>query len=208
MSDVQAEKESKASRLSWKGIVSVCYFLLTGMLALAVALFFSVASPGREFLLVLVLVIGVTVYASFRAFGLGKKLMNVANASHAQLASVLSILATVVLAWVSFATNNVLLAPIFLGAMGGMIHEIAQSNGKFILPTRDTDGNWYLGGLFGLIAGGVAGLLLAQGLKETTVGVGLVSESFLAGLALKGFADAVAATRPQAAPPKAGGGPA
>ncbi len=59
-------------------------------------------------------------------------------------------------------------------------------------------GDIYLGGLFGLIAGAVAGLLVAQGLPSSSaISNGWLSEFFLAGLGLKGFSEAVATRRPR-----------
>lgn len=108
-----------------------------------------------------------------------------------------SIIWVVMLGWLSYSRNNLFLTAIFAGALGGIIHEIAQSNGRFIMPHEDPIAkDVYLGGLFGLISGGVAGLILSQGLVEGAVSTRLVSEAFLAGLGLKGFAEAVATKRP------------
>lgn len=106
----------------------------------------------------------------------------------------LSIVVTIILALLSYELlKNAFLTSILLGALGGVVHEIAQSNGKLMFPQRDADGV-YLGGLFGLLAGGIAGMILAQGLSPGGLSTSLVSESFLAGLALKGFSEAVAGT--------------
>jgi hypothetical protein len=117
-----------------------------------------------------------------------------------QVASMLAIGSTVGLAWLCYYYREVFLTAVFVGALGGIVHELAQSNGRFILPHEDEDlqgKGVYLGGLFGLISGGVAGLILAQGLPEGEVSTRLLSEAFLAGLGLKGFAEAVATRRPQ-----------
>lgn len=78
------------------------------------------------------------------------------------------------------------------GAIGGLAHEIVQSGGKYILPNCDERGNFVLGGLVGIVTGGVAGLLLFEGLLGASVAANpeLVVGAFLAGLAVKGIADA------------------
>ncbi len=79
------------------------------------------------------------------------------------------------------------------GALGGLAHEIVQSGGKYILPGTDEKGNFMLGGLIGIVTGGVAGLLMYQGLMGTApvnVDMKLVVEALVAGLAVKGIADA------------------
>jgi hypothetical protein len=86
------------------------------------------------------------------------------------------------------------------GAIGGLAHEITQSQGKFILPTTDETGNFCLGGLIGIIVGGTAGLTTYQGLLGTTpvtVSAKLVVAALLAGLAVKGVADSANPTQSQ-----------
>jgi hypothetical protein len=85
---------------------------------------------------------------------------------------------------------------IFAGALGGLIHEIIKNGGKYVLPNVDEKGNLILGGLVGLLTGGVAGLLMYQGLlggASISVDAKLAVESILAGLAVKGVADAAKA---------------
>src|SRR5881396_2303559 len=54
------------------------------------------------------------------------------------------------LAWISYSLNVLFLAAVFIGGTGGLVHEIAQSNGKFITPHKGSNtGELYLGGLFG-----------------------------------------------------------
>ncbi len=175
------------------------------MLAAGTYLFLSLAFPLREFLTLFVLLIGLGAYALFKAFGIsekmvsqlgGYKLLGGEKASHTQIASIASVFLVLALAWAGYAAGSAMFTAVFAGAIGGLVHEIAQSNGQFMLPYDDGKGNYYLGGLFGLVAGGVAGLLLTQGLGAAAVSEALVSEAFLAGLGLKGFADAVAAKRP------------
>lgn len=182
--------------LTWKASVSVSYFLLVGLLALAMVLFFLGWTELALFAAVLTVVVGFAGYSSFRAFKLGEKALSTKKPNSSQTASIIAVFSIVALAWVSYLESSIFFAAIFVGATGGLIHEFAQSNGKFILPQVDKDGNWYLGGLFGLVAGGISGIILVQGMVETIVSTRLVGEAFLAGLGLKGFADAVAAKRP------------
>ncbi len=79
------------------------------------------------------------------------------------------------------------------GAIGGLAHEIVQSGGKYILPNSDDNGNFCLGGLIGIVTGGVAGLLMYQGLMGSApvnIDMKPVVEALVAGIALKGIADA------------------
>jgi hypothetical protein len=77
-----------------------------------------------------------------------------------------------------------------MGAIGGLAHEIVQSGGKFMFPdVDDSNGNYCLGGLFGIVAGGAAGVLLIESLGVITVGRLLIATAFSAGLAFKGIAD-------------------
>jgi uncharacterized membrane protein YccC len=87
--------------------------------------------------------------------------------------------------------QNWLLLAISVGALGGLVHEIAQSQGQYMTPHTDTSGNFVLGGLMGLVNGGIAGLLLMQSQPTTQNLVPFMIEVFLAGLALKGVNDAV-----------------
>jgi hypothetical protein len=109
--------------------------------------------------------------------------------------TVIALVTTVFLVSYASRFNDILVAAISCGALGGIVHEVARSNGRFVLPKADHD-TYYLGGLFGLISGGVAGLLLAQGFTGEHVTRSLLVETFLAGLALKGFAEAAATRRP------------
>jgi hypothetical protein len=82
---------------------------------------------------------------------------------------------------------------VFGGALGGLFHEIIQSGGKYILPDLDESGNFVLGGLIGIITGGVAGLLLYEGLLgpgSVVLDAKLAVGAIVAGLAVKGIADA------------------
>jgi hypothetical protein len=82
---------------------------------------------------------------------------------------------------------------IFMGALGGLIHELVQSYGKFLLPRTDEKGTFCLGVYIGLVSGGVAGLATYEGLlNSSNVGVTplLAVTALLAGLATKGLVDA------------------
>jgi len=119
-----------------------------------------------------------------------------------QIATAVSVVVTVIVAVLGYSQQYVVATIVAVAALGGIVHEIAQTGGKFMLPGMDADNpkNVYLGGLYGLIAGGVAGLLLVQGSSTPVVTQGatsgltatLLSEAFLAGLALKGVSEAVA----------------
>ena len=112
----------------------------------------------------------------------------------AQAASLTAFVAIIIFAAVFYESKHVFLTVAFAGALGGLLHEIVQSGGKYVLPNTDDKGNFALGGLIGIVTGGLAGLILYQGLNVTTgiiLNVNLLAEALLAGLATKGVADAV-----------------
>ena len=114
--------------------------------------------------------------------------------SPAQIASVITFVLIVGLSVLSYEAKYALPMVVLAGAIGGLLHEIVQSQGKYILPNTDATGNFCLGGLIGIITGVVAGFILYQGLNATsaaTVSGMLFAEAFLAGLAAKGVADAI-----------------
>ena len=93
----------------------------------------------------------------------------------------------------------VILVVVCVGAVGGLAHEIVQSQGKYMLPSTDSTGNFCLGGLVGLVEGGIAGVLLIQGQQGNPVfSQSILISAFVAGLALKGVADSV--NPPQSTP--------
>ncbi|MDO9098696.1 MAG: DUF4257 domain-containing protein [Candidatus Methanoperedens sp.] len=98
-----------------------------------------------------------------------------------------------IIAIFSFYINNILWIAISVGALGGILHEIIQSDGKIVLPTPKTDGV-YLGAVYGLIVGAAVGVLSIQSMPETTVDISrsLIIQIFSAGLAFKGISDAAA----------------
>lgn len=101
------------------------------------------------------------------------------------------------------------------GALGGLVHEIAQSGGKFFFIQKRKDG-LYLGSLTGMVLGSISGLLILQGFLPTSqvcptadipqelesqcqefvdrgqkaANTPLILEMFLAGVALKGISEA------------------
>ena len=91
-----------------------------------------------------------------------------------------------------------------VGGLGGVAHEFVQSRGKILFFKRAEDGI-YLGTIAGVVLGAVAGLLAVQGILihsappagaqtplpvPPTDAIQLIYTSFLAGLALKGVAEA------------------
>ena len=84
------------------------------------------------------------------------------------------------------------IAAILIGALGGLTHEIAQSQGKFALPNWDKNNNYCLGSLFGFIEGIIAALVILSAQTSSAPAFPLFYvTSFLAGLGLKGVSDAI-----------------
>ncbi len=54
--------------------------------------------------------------------------------SPSQIVTLLAIVVAVIVAAYGAASKNVLLEAISVGALGGLIHEVAQSNGMVIIP--------------------------------------------------------------------------
>ena len=115
---------------------------------------------------------------------------------------VLSIIATAVLgvilalaAWFSYRNQWVLGLAFSVGGLGGLVHKIAQSRGRILFFQRHSDG-LYLGTIAGVILGAVAGILVIRGYltgdtaTTNATFVQMSYETFLAGLALKGVAEA------------------
>lgn len=77
----------------------------------------------------------------------------------------------------------------------GLVHEIAQSSGKILFFERQSDG-LYLVTIAGVFLGAVTGILVIRGYLTENVApteailVQMSYEAFLAGLALKGVAEA------------------
>lgn len=114
----------------------------------------------------------------------------------------ISIIATAVLgvilafaAWLSYRNQWLLVLAFSVGGLGGLVHEIAQSRGRILFFKRQTDG-LYLGAIAGVILGAVAGILVIRGYLTGDMAttdatfVQMSYETFMAGLALKGIAEA------------------
>jgi hypothetical protein len=107
------------------------------------------------------------------------------------IGTIISILIVLGLLFYGLTKNNLWIAAICLGAIGGLVHELAQSSGKFMLPGMDGN-NFVLGGLMGIVDGAIAGVLLMQGQSSPiTNPIPFYVTVFLAGLALKGVNDAI-----------------
>jgi hypothetical protein len=141
--------------------------------------------------------------------------MDFANWKRSEQASVgITLLFALASGFFAFIPTTVFIQAIAAGALGGLFHEIAQSGGKIFFMQKREDG-LYLGSLTGMVLGSVAGLILLQGflpparLCETNTNgtpeagcvefnrkagnvanVRLILEIFLAGMALKGVAEA------------------
>jgi hypothetical protein len=99
----------------------------------------------------------------------------------------------------SAKNNDLLLLAISMGAVGGVIHELAQSGGKIVFMKVQNDG-LYLGTIAGMVLGAVAGVLAVRGqLQQPVQAMNITQLSFdlfLAGLALKGVAEAASTATP------------
>jgi len=95
----------------------------------------------------------------------------------------------------SYAAGRLFFLALSLGALGGLIHELAQSYGTVFFFKKYEDG-LYLGTLSSMVLGGVAGALVVQGQLMLPPGADPVAPTavayaaFLAGLALKGVTEA------------------
>lgn len=81
-----------------------------------------------------------------------------------------------------------------MGALGGLVHEIAQSGGTILRFERKADG-FYIGAMAGAVLGAIAGLMtirgiLVDGAAVQPKAVQLAYEALLAGIALKGVTEA------------------
>ena len=128
----------------------------------------------------------------------------------ALIANVAALIVLIFLAWLSASQGWLLLLAASVGGLGGLVHEFAQSKGKIVFFQKHEDGV-YLGSLAGVFLGAVAGLLAIRGYvigSPTGISMTQVSyEGFLAGLALKGVAEAAGGTTvpsPPAPPPPPG----
>ena len=99
--------------------------------------------------------------------------------------------------WPNTSSGWIIWLGIAAGGIGGLAHEFGQSGGKILFFRRAADGI-YLGAFAGMFMGMVAGALSVQGLfnqapstAQRPLAVEAFYTAFLAGLALKGFAEAV-----------------
>jgi hypothetical protein len=95
--------------------------------------------------------------------------------------------------WATFAAS--------LGALGGLVHEFAQSQGKILFFEKHSDG-LYMGSITGMVLGAVAGALAVQGSvvgsARDSIDPHLVGyQGFFAGLALKGITEAATGNAPK-----------
>lgn len=121
---------------------------------------------------------------------------------------------SLILALVSANFGLLLLHTIAIGALGGLVHEFAQSSGRIFFIRKEKDG-LYLGSLSGMVLGIVAGLLViaendAQpqpqlGSDQTkietiqssqSIDLSLSLEIFFAALGLKGVTEAATGNIP------------
>ncbi|MEA3201590.1 MAG: hypothetical protein QOE90_3018 [Thermoplasmata archaeon] len=131
----------------------------------------------------------------------------------AAVANVLILIGLLVLAGYAWRHSFYAILAISLGALGGLVHELAQSKGTIFLPQKRSDGEFYLGSISGAILGAAAGALAVQTILTTAAApatstpaapilVGTAAEYLLAftafagGLALKGIAEAITTTVP------------
>jgi len=98
-------------------------------------------------------------------------------------------------AWFSYQKQSLFILAFSVGGLGGLVHDIAQSRGKLLFFERHKDG-LYLGTIAGVFLGAVAGILVIRGYltgdtpTTSATFVDMSYEAFLAGLALKGVAEA------------------
>lgn len=99
--------------------------------------------------------------------------------------------------WPNISSGWIIWLGIAAGGIGGLVHEFGQSGGKILFLKRAEDGI-YLGAFAGMFMGMIAGALSVQGLfnqsaapAQSPLAVEALYTAFLAGLALKGFAEAV-----------------
>ena len=90
----------------------------------------------------------------------------------------------------SYSPSGYILTLLCAGALGGIVHEIAQSKGSFILPGPKTPGgsDYNLGSLMGIVLGAAAAALTLGSFSGLTISAAVAA--FTAGAALKGIADA------------------
>ena len=112
--------------------------------------------------------------------------------------TVLTLVIMALFAIVAWYSQSVIWLAVFVGALGGLAHEFAQSQGRVLIPKKNQDGI-YFGSLSGALLGAIAGILWVRGVVEGSASNpslnSFVIEAFLAGLALKGVTEAAATTQ-------------
>lgn len=106
--------------------------------------------------------------------------------------TILLSLFSIFIAWLSSQRGWVIGLAVSVGALGGLVHELAQSGGKILWFQRKLDG-FYMGSLSGMILGAVSGILIVRGVLVDNApfnSTALTFEIFSAGLALKGIVEA------------------
>jgi len=98
-----------------------------------------------------------------------------------------------VVAYLSLKEQSAFVLALSAGGLGGIVHELFQSGGKIPLIKQYQDG-YYLGSLAGMLFGAIAGIMAARFFltgEPDQHGVSqLAYDTFLAGLGLKGVAEA------------------
>ena len=94
-------------------------------------------------------------------------------------------------AWIGYTWSQPFVLAFAVGCLVGLIHEVFQSGGKILSFARNEDG-LYLGALAEMLLGAVSGLLSARGVSTVDAASlrSLAYDAFLAGVALKGIAEA------------------
>lgn len=114
----------------------------------------------------------------------------------AAITGVISLLLFILAVW-SYKHPGHLVLALSVGALGGLVHEFAQSGGKVLFFQRQQDG-LYLGSLTGVLLGAVAGFLAIKSLLIAGTATGkemqIVYDVFLAGVGLKGVVEAAVGT--------------
>jgi len=129
----------------------------------------------------------------------------------------LSVMATAVLAVVAlvsasvaYAWSSTFVLAFALGSIGGLVHELFQSGGKILFFVKKEDG-LYMGALAGMVLGGVSGIIAARSIMPVDAAQlqSLAYDTFLAGVGMKGLAEAAAGSAvSKAGTAPATGGPA
>jgi hypothetical protein len=190
------------------GILGFVVLVLAALLVLGTVAASAAVTDSVVILGLALLVVGFGVFGYGWAGGMPQQALSANEKWSLILTLVSTALIAFVVLWAN-AVGDVIWTVVSVGALGGLVHEIAQSKGTAFIPGKASStpggantGEDYLGGLVGIILGGAAGLLtLAVSSGTSTpskVSVQLIVTAFSAGIALKGISDAAAS------PPKTG----